>query len=134
MAAAALLAFWPRRGGEAGFPLTALIVLVTLYAAPAIVLNFDDEFLRGALLALLVLAFLRLETLRRRDATRPRGSPRVAAIAALIAAPAARRPRARGGTTRAGPSTPRRRRPSPSTGITTTPRWTGRATAASCCA
>ena len=41
----------------------ALILLVTLYAVPAVVLNFEGEFLRGALLALLVLAFLRLERL-----------------------------------------------------------------------
>ena len=42
----------------------ALILLVTLYAVPAVALDFEGEFLRGALLALLVLAFLRLERLR----------------------------------------------------------------------
>ena len=88
MAAAALLAFWPRRDGKLGFPLTALIVLVTLYATPAVVMHFANEFLRGALLALLMLAFLRLETLRRRDATSAAALAAVAAIAALIAAPA----------------------------------------------
>ena len=40
----------------------------TLYAVPAVVLSVEGEFLRGALLALLMLAFLRLEKLRVRDA------------------------------------------------------------------
>ena len=49
----------------------------TLYAVPAVALDFAGEFLRGALLALLVLAFLRLEKLRTADA------PAAAALAAL---------------------------------------------------
>jgi transglutaminase-like putative cysteine protease len=84
---AALIAFWPRRG-RAGFPLVALVLLVTLYAVPAVALDFDAEFLRGALLALLVLAFMRLERLRLTEA---RGAALLAggtAIAALIVAPA----------------------------------------------
>ena len=48
---AALLAFWPRRG-RTGFPVAALLALVTLYVVPAVALDFDGEFLRGALLAL----------------------------------------------------------------------------------
>ncbi len=64
--AAALLAFWPRRG-RMGFPLAALIALIALYAVPMVALDFQREFLRGALLALLVLAFLRLEKLRTAD-------------------------------------------------------------------
>ena len=43
-------------------------MLVTLYAIPAVALDFQAEFLRGALLALLMLAFLRLERLRLTDA------------------------------------------------------------------
>ena len=39
-----------------GFPFAALVLLVTLYAVPAVALDFEGEFLRGALLALLVLA------------------------------------------------------------------------------
>jgi transglutaminase-like putative cysteine protease len=85
--AAALLAFWPRRGRR-GFPAAALLVLVTLYAVPAIVLDFEGEFLRGAVLALLMLAFLRLEKLRVRDAPAAGAVAVVAAIGALIAAPA----------------------------------------------
>jgi protein-glutamine gamma-glutamyltransferase len=84
---AALAAFWPRRT-RTGLPLVALILLVTLYAVPAVALNFKGEFLRGALLALLVLAFLRLERLRLTEA---RGAALLAggaAVAALIVAPA----------------------------------------------
>jgi protein-glutamine gamma-glutamyltransferase len=87
IAVAALAAFWPRRA-RTGFPLVALILLVTLYAVPAVALNFEGEFLRGALLALLVLAFLRLERLRLTEA---RGAAVLAAgivVAALIVAPA----------------------------------------------
>ena len=84
---AALLAFWPRRG-RTGFPAAALLALVTLYAVPAVVLNFEGEFLRGALLALLMLAFLRLEKLRVRDAPAAGAVAAAAAIGALIAAPA----------------------------------------------
>ena len=86
-AVAALAAFWPRRS-RVGFPLVALILLVTLYAVPAVALDFKGEFLRGALLALLVLAFLRLERLRLTEA---RGAAVLAggtAVAALIVAPA----------------------------------------------
>ena len=57
---AAALAFWPRRNGKTGFPGVALFLLVALYAVPAVALDFENEFLRGAALALLVLAFLRL--------------------------------------------------------------------------
>ena len=101
--AAALLAFWPRRG-RTGFPAAALLALVTLYAVPAVVLNFEGEFLRGALLALLMLAFLRLEKLRVRDAPAAgvggrRGRDRRAARRA-----GARRRAIRGSTTRAGRS------------------------------
>jgi transglutaminase-like putative cysteine protease len=84
---AALLAFWPRRG-RTGFPAAALLALVTLYAVPAVVLNFEGEFLRGALLALLMLAFLRLEKLRMRDAPAAGAVAAAAAIGALIVAPA----------------------------------------------
>jgi transglutaminase-like putative cysteine protease len=84
---AALLAFWPRRNGRTGFPAAALLALVTLYVVPAVVLDFEIEFLRGALLALLMLAFLRLEKLRVRDAPAAGTAAVVAAIAALFAAP-----------------------------------------------
>jgi transglutaminase-like putative cysteine protease len=83
---AALLAFWPRRG-RTGFPYAALLVLVTVYAVPAIVLDFEGEFIRGAALALLVVAFLRLERLGVRDAPAAAVGALVAALVALAAAP-----------------------------------------------
>jgi transglutaminase-like putative cysteine protease len=84
---AALIAFWPRRSST-GFPFAALVLLVTLYAVPAVALDFDGEFLRGALLALLVLAFLRLERLRLTEAGAAATLAAATAIAALIVAPA----------------------------------------------
>jgi transglutaminase-like putative cysteine protease len=84
---AGCLAFWPRRG-RTGFPAIALGLLIALYAIPAVALDFENEFLRGAALALLVLAFLRLEKLRVGDA----GTAGVVAIGvavlALMLAPA----------------------------------------------
>jgi transglutaminase-like putative cysteine protease len=84
---AALAAFWPRRAAT-GFPFVALVLLVTLYAVPAVALDFEGEFLRGALLALLVLAFLRLERLRLTEAGAAATLAVATAIAALIVAPA----------------------------------------------
>jgi len=87
-ALAALLAFWPRRAPRTGFPLAALLLLVTLYAVPAVALDFEGEFLRGALLAVLVLAFLRLERLRLTEARAATVLAGAAAVAALVVAPA----------------------------------------------
>ena len=84
---AALTAFWPRRA-TTGFPFAALVLLVTLYAVPAVALDFDGEFLRGALLAVLVVAFLRLERLRLTEAGAAATLAAGMAIAALIIAPA----------------------------------------------
>ena len=76
VAGATALALWPRRDGRLGYPLPALVLLVALAVVPAVVLAFEGEFILGAVLSLLVLGFLRLEKLRRRDAARRRG-PRV---------------------------------------------------------
>jgi protein-glutamine gamma-glutamyltransferase len=84
---AALLAFWPRRG-RMGFPLAALIALIALYAVPMVALDFQHEFLRGALLALLVLAFLRLEKLRKADMPAAVGLAVLALVLGLMFAPA----------------------------------------------
>jgi transglutaminase-like putative cysteine protease len=65
--AAALIAFWPRRNGL-GLHLVALVLLVTLYVVPAVALDRGSELLSGALLALLAIAYLRLERLRIGDA------------------------------------------------------------------
>jgi transglutaminase-like putative cysteine protease len=85
---AGALAFWPRRRGRIGFPGLALTLLVALYAIPAIALDFENEFLRGAALALLVVAFLRLEKLRVGDASNAGLVAVVVALMALIVAPA----------------------------------------------
>jgi transglutaminase-like putative cysteine protease len=85
--AAAILAFWPRRN-RIGFPIPALTLLVALYAVPAVSLDFENEFLRGAALALLVLAFLRLEKLRVGDASNAGLVAAGVAILALMLAPA----------------------------------------------
>ena len=85
---AALAAFWPRGHGRLGFPGVALVLLVTLYAVPAVALDFSGEFLRGALLTLLVIGFLRLERLRRREAPAAAALALAAAVGALILAPA----------------------------------------------
>jgi transglutaminase-like putative cysteine protease len=85
---AAALAFWPRRNGRTGFPGIALFLLVALYAIPAVALDFENEFLRGAALALLVLAFLRLEKLRVGDASNAGLVAAGVAVLALMLAPA----------------------------------------------
>ena len=85
--AAAIAAFWPRRG-RIGFPGVALALLVALYAVPAVSLDFENEFMRGAALALLVLAFLRLEKLRVGDAGNAGLAAAGVAIVALMLAPA----------------------------------------------
>jgi protein-glutamine gamma-glutamyltransferase len=87
VAAAGLIAFWPRRG-RTGFPTVALGLLVALYAIPAVALDFENEFLRGAALALLVLAFLRLEKLRVGDASNAGLVAAAVAVLALMLAPA----------------------------------------------
>lgn len=85
--AAAIAAFWPRRS-RVGFPGLALTLLVALYAVPAVSLDFENEFLRGAALALLVVAFLRLEKLRVGDAGNAGMVAAGVAVVALMLAPA----------------------------------------------
>ncbi len=84
---AGAVAFWPRRSGI-GFPAVALGLLVALYAIPAVALDFENEFLRGAALALLVLAFMRLEKLRVGDAGTAAIVAVGVAVLALMVAPA----------------------------------------------
>ena len=85
--AAALAAFWPRRKGL-GLRNVALVLLVTLYAVPAVSLDREAEFLGGALLAVLVVAFLRLERLRIGDAGAAAMLALAVTILAMVAAPA----------------------------------------------
>jgi MYXO-CTERM domain-containing protein len=76
---AAVLAFWPRRGGL-GYPGPALLALILLYVTPVVALDFHTEFLRGAVFTLLMVAFLRLEKLRMPDA----GSAGLLALGAVL--------------------------------------------------
>ena len=85
--AAALLAFWPRRS-ELGLRNVALVLLVTLYAVPAVALDLSSEFLSGALLALLVVAYLRLERVQITDAGAAAMLAVAVTILGLAAAPA----------------------------------------------
>ena len=85
--AAALLAFWPRRS-ELGLRNVALVLLVTLYVVPAVALDLSSEFLSGALLALLVVAYLRLERVQISDAGAAAMLAVAVTILGLAAAPA----------------------------------------------
>ena len=85
---AAVVSFWPRRGGRAGWLPAAVVVLVALYAVPAVALELDAEFLRGAILAVLVLAFARFERLDRREAGAAAGVAVAAVTLSLVVAPA----------------------------------------------
>ena len=99
-ALARVLAAAPRKLGVPGL---ALLLLVVLYAVPAVALDFAGEFLRGAVLALLVLAFLRLERLRGRATC---GSPARWRSCVVVGRAAGRArcstPTRRGSTTRLG--------------------------------
>jgi transglutaminase-like putative cysteine protease len=85
-ALAAIIAFWPART-RTGLPIPALILLVALYVVPAVALNADQGFGTGAVLSLLVLAFLRLERLRIRDARAAAIATLGVGVVALLAAP-----------------------------------------------
>ena len=67
---AAALAFWPRRGGRTGFPVLARCVGArhAVRRAGGRARSSTTSSCAAPLLALLVVAFLRLERLRRRDA------------------------------------------------------------------
>jgi len=86
VALAAVLAFWPRRS-KLGFPGLALPALLTLYVVPVVALVMEHEFLRGALFTLLMVAFLRLEKLRRTDALTAGALALSATFVAFAAAP-----------------------------------------------
>jgi len=82
----AVLAFWPRRD-RLGFPLAALLLLIVLYVVPVVALDFTGEFMRGAVFTLLMVAFLRLEKLRRTDSVAAIAIALLATFVALVAAP-----------------------------------------------
>ena len=84
--AAALAAFWPRRDGL-GSRNVSLVLLVALYAIPAVALDFGASFLSGALLAVLVVTYLRLERVRITDAGAAGALAVATTILGLAAAP-----------------------------------------------
>jgi protein-glutamine gamma-glutamyltransferase len=61
---AALLAFWPRRGGGLPSPIPAAVALGALYAVPIIEHGPRSPYLSGAVFAILLVSFLWLERLR----------------------------------------------------------------------
>jgi transglutaminase-like putative cysteine protease len=85
--AAALVAFWPRPHAL-GLRYVALVLLMSLYAVPAVALDLGSEFLSGALLAVLVVGYLRLETLQVGDAGAAAMLATTVVILGLAAAPA----------------------------------------------
>jgi transglutaminase-like putative cysteine protease len=61
---AALLAFWPQRGGGLRSPIPAAVALGVLYAVPIIEHGPDSPYFGGAVFGILLVAFLWLERLR----------------------------------------------------------------------
>jgi LPXTG-motif cell wall-anchored protein len=61
---AAVLAFWPRRGGGLVSPIPAAVALGVLYAVPIIEHGPDSPYFSGAVFAILLVGFLWLERLR----------------------------------------------------------------------
>jgi protein-glutamine gamma-glutamyltransferase len=64
LALAALLAFWPRRGGGLRSPISAAVALGVLYTVPIVEHNPDSPYFGGAVFAILLVVFLWLERLR----------------------------------------------------------------------
>jgi hypothetical protein len=61
---AAVLAFWPRRGGGLGSPLPAAVALGVLYAVPIVEHGPETPYFDGMLFCILLAAFLWVERLR----------------------------------------------------------------------
>ncbi len=84
---AALLAFWPRPGRQAGWPAAAAVVLSALYAIPVVEAGPERPFLGGAVFAILLALFLWLERLRAEHVGAAGLILALATVAGLIAAP-----------------------------------------------
>jgi len=82
---AAGLAFWPRR--TAARPTAAAVALGVLYGVPAVERNFSHPFLSGAIVAILMTAFLWGERLDRRQAWIIAALGGIALAAGLLVAP-----------------------------------------------
>ncbi len=88
LALAAMLAFWPRSRGRLGFPVAAAVALAAVSAVPAVQVPGDAPLVSGAVLAVLLVAFLGLERVPRRAAPVAAGLVAVATVAAIVVAPA----------------------------------------------
>ena len=121
LALAALLAFWPRRGGTDGYPIAAAVALGTLYAVPIVEHGPTRPYLDGALFCILLVAFLWLERVRSDQVGRRRD---VRARRGVGAASSPRRWTApgRGSTTSRSPRSSSPARPRRSSGTTATGR------------
>jgi len=87
LAIAALLAFWPRRGGGLRSPIPAAVALGVLYAVPIIEHNPDNPYFGGAVFAILLVAFLWIERLRTDQLAIAIACMAVTTIAGTIIAP-----------------------------------------------
>lgn len=88
LGAAAVLAFWPRRRASDRLPVSALVVLVTMYAVAVTWHHRDRELLLGLILLALVGAWLWLPSLELR---RVRAAAFIVALAGVAALPLAAR-------------------------------------------
>jgi transglutaminase-like putative cysteine protease len=82
---AAALAFWPR--ATPARPTAAAVALGVIYGVPAVERNFAHPFFSGAVLAILLTAFLWGERLERRHASIAMALGAVALVAGLLIAP-----------------------------------------------
>jgi transglutaminase-like putative cysteine protease len=87
VAAAALVAFAPRRDGALRGPLPGAVALGALYTIAAVQVPSELPWLEGALFALLLCAFLWLERVERDALGVAAGLVGVAAVAGLVVAP-----------------------------------------------
>jgi transglutaminase-like putative cysteine protease len=87
-AAAALLAFVPRRDGTFGFPAAAAVALGALYTIPVMQHDIELPWLAGLTFTLLLATFLWLERLQRRAVGLAMSVVAIAALAGYAAAPA----------------------------------------------
>lgn len=88
LALGACAAFWPRRDGRLGFPLTAAAALAAVSGVPDVQVPGDAPVLTGALLAVLLVTFLGLERVPRRAAPLAAGLVAAATVVGVVLAPA----------------------------------------------
>jgi protein-glutamine gamma-glutamyltransferase len=87
LALAAVVAFLPRRGRAPGHPVAAAVVLGVLFGIPSVSLETGPQYLAGLAFAGLLVAFLRVERVRREAASWAVASGAVALLVGLALAP-----------------------------------------------